>query len=338
MGCLNVSRPPRGRRYVVFLTAALTLLWSAIAFGHGGNDDGEQGSVHAVLGQLPPELSELRVQLRRTLAPQLLIGNPTGKTLTVKNETGRPFLRIGPDTAKGDLGAAEFHRSNTLMAPGAISENTSEDPRWKIVETSPNWGWFDLRLRTEGIEVPHHVVDGGETTSIGTWSIPVQFGETDSVISGHFEYRPKPAGTVQARVADLGALQDHALVKAMPGSSRPGLFLSYNGDSPLTLMGERNEPFLRFSQEGVQANRRSPTWASVAPAGAPSFIEGGEATAALWAKVSSGSSYGWIEPRASHAGRVEKPSQASVVKRWRIPIQIGEERSHIQGETEWLPR
>ena len=337
MRCLNCSRPPRGRHSVHFLAVPLILLWAATAHGHGESSGEDKGSVQVTLNPIPPELAELRIQLRKTLAPQLLVANPTNKPLIINDENGRSFLRIGPDNTEGDLGAAAFHRTNTLMAPGAIPAEASENPRWAVVEATPNWGWFDLRLRTDGIDVPDQVVDAGETAPIGKWSLPVKLGETESVISGRFEYRPDAAGMIQAKVADLGALNGKALVRAMPGSSRPGLFLSYYGDSPLTLMGEQDEPFLRFSQQGVEANRHSPTWANVAPVGAPSFVENGDASETRWAQISDGKSYGWIEPRASYSGRVEDRSRPGLIKRWQIPIQIGENNSHIQGETEWLP-
>lgn len=337
MRCLNHSRLPWGRLVAPLLTAALTLLGASVAHAHGSGSDDSKGSVHAILDPMPPELSKLRVQLRKTLAPQLLVANPTAESLVVEDETGRPFLRIGPDKAEGDLGSAAFHRTNTVMAPGAIPAEVSEQPRWTVVEATPNWGWFDLRLRTDGIDVPHHVVDAGESVSVGEWAIPVRLGGKASVISGRFEYRPAATGIAQANVVDLGALKDKALVRAMPGSSRPGLFLSYHSDSPLTLMGEQGEPFLRFSQHGVEANRQSPTWASVAPAGAPSFVESDNTEDVRWVQISGGRSYGWIEPRAGYAGPVEDSSRPGVVKRWQIPIRIGDSQSRIQGETEWIP-
>jgi len=335
MRCLNPGRPPGGRRYIVLVTTALTLLWAS--FTHGHSEDQDKGRVHAVMDPVPEELSELRLQLRRTLAPQLLVANPTDKPLIIKDEAGRSFLRIGPDNTEGDLGAAAFHRTNTLLAPGAIPAEASESPRWAVVEASPNWGWFDLRLRTEGIDVPADVVDAGKLASIGTWSVPVRLGDTESVISGRFEYRPAASGIIQANIGDLGALRGQAMVRAMPGSSRPGLFLSYFGASPLTLMGEQGEPFLRFSQQGVQANRHSPTWAKVAPAGAPSYVENDGTMTVSWAKVSNGKSYGWIEPRAGYSGRVENPSRPGLLKSWQIPVNIGDTTSRIQGQTEWLP-
>lgn len=335
MSCSNLSLPPRGGLFFAFIIA--NLLWATTAHGHGGGSDEDQGSVRAVLDPLPPELSSLRVQLRTTLAPQLLVANPTDKPLTIEDETGRLFLRIGPENTEGDLGTAAFHRTNTLMAPGAIPADASSNPRWAVVEATPNWGWFDLRLRTSAIDIPHQVVDAGKPASVGQWSVPVRLGDTESAISGRFEYVPPVAGIVQAQVVDVGVLKGQALVRAMPGSARPGLFLSYRGDSPLTLMGEQDEPFLRFSSQGVEANRHSPTWAMVAPAGAPSFVDNKGAAEVRWATVSSGRSYGWIEPRAAYVGIVESPTRSGVVKRWQIPIRIGDSSSRIEGVTEWFP-
>lgn len=335
MSRFKVSLPLRGGLLCALIAA--NLLWAMTAYGHGTGSDEGKGSVRAVLDPLPPALSSLRVQLRKTLAPQLLVGNPTDQPLTIEDEAGRSFLRIGPDNTEGDLGAAAFHRSNTLMAPGAIPADASVAPHWKVVEASPNWGWFDLRLRTDPIDVPHQVVDAGKPATVAQWSVPVRFGKTDSAITGHFEYLPPAVGIVEPAVVDIGALKGEALVRAMPGNARPGLFLSYRGELPLTLMGEQDEPFLRFSAKGVEANRHSPTWARVAPAGSPSFVEGRDNAAALWAKVSGGQSYGWIEPRAAYAGKVDDPTRPGVVKRWQIPIRIGERSSRIKGNTRWIP-
>lgn len=329
------SLPLRGGLLVAFMAA--NLLLAATAYGHGGGSGEGNGKVRAVLDPLPPELSSLRVQLRKTLAPQLLVANSTDQPLSIEDETGRDFLRIGPEHTEGDLGAAAFHRTNTLMAPGTIPADASGEPRWKVVEATPNWGWFDLRLRTDPVDVPHKVVDAGKRASVGHWSVPVRLGDTESAISGRFEYVPPAVGIVQAQVVDAGALKGQALVRAMPGSARPGLFLSYRGDSPLTLMGEQNEPFLRFSPQGVEANRHSPTWALVAPAGSPSFVESSDDAKALWAKVSGGGSFGWIEPRAAYTDTVDDPSSPAVVKRWQIPIRVGDSSSRIEGLTRWLP-
>ena len=327
--------PLRGGLFVAVIAASL--LWSLTAYGHGESANEGKGTVRVVLDPLPPELSALRVQLRRTLAPQLLVANPTDEPLMVADEKGRTFLRIGPGKTEGDLGAAAFHRTNTLMAPGTIPADASGEPRWTVVEATPNWGWFDLRLRTSPVDVPHQVVDADERASVGQWSVPVRLGDTETAISGHFEYVPAAKGIAQAQVVDAGALKGQALVRAMPGSARPGLFLSYRGDTPATLMGAQDEPFLRFSSQGVEANLHSPTWARVAPAGSPTLVAAQGDTNVRWAKVSDGRSYGWIEPRAAYADTVEDPTRPQVVKRWQIPLRIGDNSSHIEGVTRWVP-
>ncbi len=319
------------------LACVFCLFEAGSAFAHGGDSDGEQ-EVRAVIDPLPPELDGLRVQLRHTLAAQLLVTNPTDKPLGVLDERGRTFVRIGNGHVEGDLGAASFHRTYTLMAPGAIKADASSDPNWQTVEDTPNWGWFDLRLRGSDVAVPHAVIDAGQPADVGSWSIPVHYGEVDSAITGHFEFVPPTRGIIEAQVTDSGALSGQALVRAMTGSAKPGLFVSYRGDKPLTVFDDQGGPLLRFSAQGVEVNQLSRTWADIRPSGAPEHVTAAGNTASVrWAKLSSGKSYGWIEPRAAYAGTPEDAATAHVVKQWQIPIRIGDADSTIQGETAWAP-
>jgi len=57
----------------------------------------------------------------------------------------------------------------------------------------------------------------------------------------------------------------------------------------------------------------------------------------MWARVSAGNAYGWIDPRAAYDGAIKKPDEPHVIKRWQIPVLIGDERTHIKGVTEWQP-
>ena len=324
------------RRLVVasrHLSLLILLGASALAHGHAGHSgDEDSATVRAVLGPLPAELEGLRVQLRRTLAPQLLVANPGKQPLTVFDDNGRAFLRIGAEGVEADLGAAAFHRSNTLMAPGTFGADASRAPNWQVVEPAANWGWFDLRLRTDAVAVADGVREQGKTAEVGEGRIPVQYGDTRTAIRGHFQFVPEPTGIPEARVTN--ALAPEVGVRAMNGSARAGLFLSYSGDAPLVVRGADAEPMLRFDARGVSVNRHSVTWQKAAPAGAPSYEAGSDVS---WTAVSSQPRYGWVDPRIGYLGEVESEDTDTVIKRWSIPVTIGEREDAIEGVTEWKP-
>ncbi|MBS64286.1 hypothetical protein C84B14_10987 [Salinisphaera sp. C84B14] len=314
-------------------TLLILLGASALAHGHAGHSGNEDdATVRAVLDPLPAELEGVRVQLRRTLAPQLLVANPGERPLTILDDNGRAFLRIGGGVVEADLGAAAFHRSNTLMAPGTFSADASRAPNWQEVEPAANWGWFDLRLRTDTVAVADTVRREGKSADVGEWRIPVQYGDTRSAISGRFQFVPEPTGIPEARVTN--ALASNVVVRAMNGSARAGLFLSYAGDAALVVHGADAEPMLRFDERGVAVNRHSTTWQQAAPAGAPGYEAGNGVS---WAEVSSQPRYGWVDPRIGHLGEVESDDNDNVIKRWSIPVTIGEREDAIEGVTEWKP-
>ena len=315
------------------LSLLMCLCTPANAHG-GGHSDDNDATVRAVLDPLPASLEGVRVQLRRTLAPQLLISNETRQPLTVFDDDGRAFLRIGSGQVEADLGAAAFHRSNTLMAPGAFAADASQAPNWQVVEPAPHWGWFDLRLRSSDVAVPDDIQRHGKRAQVGQWRVPVQLGDERTAITGRFEFVPEPQGIPEARVTATGPLASSTLVRAMNGSARSGVFVSYRGEQALLVYGAYDEPMLRFADSGVDVNRHSETWQQIAPAGAPNYIAGEDAD---WATVSTQPNYGWVDPRIGFVDEVAATDESVVLKRWSIPIQLGEQRATIDGITEWKP-
>lgn len=308
------------------------------ASGHGGMDNART-RLTPELDALPAALAGVRVQLRETLAPQLLIENGTGRPLYVLDENGRRFLKIGPHSVRGDLGAAAFHRSNTLMGAGSIPANADHSPDWQRLSDEPSWGWFDLRLRGSGVEVPHSVAEAGERTRIARWSIPVRLGDTETDISGHFVYRPRPHGVYEGKVTAGTSIAPGLVLTALKGGTWPGLFISDTGNARFVVMGEDGKPFLRFTPEAVFVNRRSTTWAQVARSGAPRPLTGEAGDdSPRWARVSRTGSYGWIEPRAVFHGTPPAADNPAVVKTWSIPVRLADGTMRvIEGATEWVP-
>lgn len=333
-----IMRPARTRPAIAGrLVLCLISCCIAMAAQAHGNSGPAKPTVRTVLAPLPAALSGLHIELRRTLAPQLLISNPTDRRLKVMDGDGRAFLKIGAGNVRADFGNASFHRSNTLMAAGAFSADASKKPHWQTVAADPSWGWFDLRLRTDNVTVPHKIVDTGKRATVGHWSIPVQLGDTRTAIRGQFAFVPTPQGIAEARVVDTGLPDNAALVRALTGSTQPGLFMSYHGTQPLIVSGRHGEPLFRFSGDHVEANRHSSTWATITPAGSPDYQPAAPGQPPSWAQVSTSASYGWIEPRAVYRGAVDNPDESSVVKHWRVPITVGDQASAIQGVTEWRP-
>ena len=329
------SRRRASARRLSGLFIAVAGVFSSAVFAHGGESH-DSDNVVAVLSDRSELPAGVHIQLRRTLAPQLLVRNTSDEPLFILDENGRAFLRIGPDHVEADLGAAAFHRTNTLMAPGAIAADASQTPNWQTVADSPAWGWFDLRLRDRRMAVSQDVKDASRITAIGTWRIPVRLGDSAARIAGTFEYRPPVAGMLEARVINTGRLAAHAIVKAMTGSARPGLFVSYRGDEPLVIYDDNGLALFRFADQNVAVNRRAPTWRLIRPAGAPAALPSDAASAdPVWARVSDTPSYGWIEPRLAAAAPNAPEAGVTPIKDWHIRYRLGEAHGHIEGISEW---
>ena len=145
---------------------------------------------------------------------------------------------------------------------------------------------------------------------------------------------PEAQGIPEARVTATGPLASSTLVRAMNGSARSGVFVSYRGEQALVVYGAYDEPMLRFADSGVDVNRHSETWQQIAPAGAPNYIAGEDAD---WATVSTQPNYGWVDPRIGFVDEVAATDESVVLKRWSIPVKVGEQRATIDGITEWKP-
>ena len=333
-GAIAHRRRTRVRRlFGLFIAAAG--VFSSAAFAHGGETH-DSDDVVAVLSDQSELPVGVHIQLRHTLAPQLLVENTTAKPLIILDDSGRAFLRIGPDDVEADLGTAAFHRTNTLMAPGAIAADASETPNWRAVADTPAWGWFDLRLRDGTTAVSHDVKNAGQIATVGSWRIPVNFGDTAKEITGTFEYRPPVAGMLEARVIDTGNLAAKAVVKAMTGSARPGLFVSYRGNEPLVIYDDNGMALFRFTDQHVAVNRAAPTWRLIRPSGAPTAVPtDAESADPVWARVSDTPSYGWIEPRLAAEAPSKPETGVTKLKSWQIKYRLGEASGRIEGVSEW---
>lgn len=199
---------------------------------------GTPSDVVPVLDPVPRALAGVTVQLTYTLGWQLVVENPTGKTLEVLDESGRPFLRLG-------------RRVGTTAS-----------------------GWFDPRTRPDRADVARGVLRAGVKTTVGRWAIPMRLNGKALALGGRFETVPLPDGAFRARLTS-GDPFDGVSVTLMPGRV-PALYLVNAGDEDVLVLGADREPFLRIGPGGTSANVRSATWRRSGKAAAPGANDGGE--------------------------------------------------------------
>jgi hypothetical protein len=307
-----------------------TLLLAAVlaplaALAHGGDS-----RVRPVLGDLPPELAGVRVEVHRTVAPQLVLHNPTGHTIEVLDPEGVAFLRVGPRGTEGNLAARAWY---TTYGPGMKPPETldASAPRWVRARAEPTFGWFEPRIDASDIVVPPPLAQAGRPADLGRFEIPLHVDGRPIVLAGSFRFEPAPSGAYAPKLTSPADLAPGVRVRLLPGRNA-GLFVESSSPHVLTVLDEAGAPFLRIGPEGVDANVASAAWRR-SGRGTVDAVTAAGGTAA-WRRVSSSPRFGWIDPRAGHA-KDAVPSDCDATETWQVPMQLGDRPLHVTGEVAW---
>lgn len=274
--------------------------------------DSHENAQTPTLASVAAPLSGLRIQLADSLAPQLLVTNPTRDTLEILGRDGRPFLRLGPAGAEAD-----HHHPDWLASwlPGGLPgrKADSNTPDWQTIRTQPSWGWFDPRLRAAQ----------GQTQ----WRIPVRLGGTRGEIRGGFR-DALAGGFWQAGWRVRPQLPQGIRLQLIPGQPY-GLMLSNDTNEAVTVLGRQQEPFLRIARTGSHARLDSPLWQETA---AQQALRATTTAASGWQRLSNGSRHVWVDPRTRPpAGASRQQPHA-----WEIVLRWGKQRLTVQGESRWV--
>ncbi|MGI9026857.1 MAG: hypothetical protein ACR2GP_15005 [Burkholderiaceae bacterium] len=217
----------QARRRAVATVAASAMACGLIAsqvLAHAGI---EVDDVVATLDEPAAALSAVHVELRKTLAPQLVVENKSGKTLEILDSNGKAFMRIGPNGVEADVASLEWQRSlgagNVVETRGAPTAARNA-PVWTMVSKEAAWGWFDARVKTDRVKVPYRVADAHRSAEVGKWAIPVVFDGRRMALGGTFRYAPPPAGRYEARMTGDGAIAPGVFVQLLPGET-PGFLI-----------------------------------------------------------------------------------------------------------------
>ncbi|MTI97488.1 MAG: hypothetical protein FH752_02590 [Marinobacter adhaerens] len=141
-----------------------------------------------------------------------------------------------------------------------------------------------------------------------------------------------PSEIIQARITKQPNIQ--GLTAMILDGPRPGILLSYRGDTPLTVLGTQSEAFLRFTGKTVLVNTDSPSWRALPnapnPAGRIDDVSG------EWALLSQSANFGWLDPRLE--AKKSMHHQEKELRGWSIPLQTASgQTATIDGELRLKP-
>jgi hypothetical protein len=302
--------------------------------------------VRTVLDAVEPRLPGVTVQVAASVTAQLVVANPNPTDLSVLDDGGQPFLRIGPDGVLANLASPSWYLSNSPTGDAVVPPDVQPGapPHWARVAAEPAWGWFDHRLHPAPRDVSRDTRRAHKTTTLAEWTVPFEYGGVPVTASGRVVYEPE-RGAVSARLRGPARPFRDVAVQLAPGRV-PALFLSNRGTHPVMVLGRDGEPFARVGADGVEVNRHSPTWADNARAQgqdltvAASVVDPGAPPE--WAAVTSAPSYSWLEFRGLYARdqpprRVLDGDETAVLREWAVPLERDGRRVHVRGETVWTP-
>jgi hypothetical protein len=279
----------------------------------------------------------MRIEIHQTMGPQVVIGNPSPRTVEVLDDAGVPFARIGPDGVTGNFAARAWYLTYGpgVLVPAAAASGA--EPRWVRASTETNFGWFESRLDSARVRLPAEVIEAGRSAELGRWTIPLRVDGTPVALSGRFRYEPPPTGAYSARLTSAPEIAPGVHVRLLPGRV-PGLLVQSSSPEPVLVFGADGEPFLRIDRDGVEANQRSPMWwASARASGRRADAAIDARTAPEWRRVATAPRFSWVEPRAQGPSAAPVGPSAATPFSWEVPVQIGAERVLVTGQAVWKP-
>lgn len=327
-----------GRRalLVVVMTVLTGLVLTPWASAHEGSDP----EIAAVLDRVTPEMPGVSLTVESTrLGLQFVLENPTPTEVTVLSSVGDPLFRIGPDGVLGNFRSPEWYTSKVPGGAVSIPEKAVEkgSPVWARVSEEPAWGWFDHRLHAATLS-PEQKANTAPLEPFGTWTVPVTYGAALGSAEGHFEFRP----TLGQFVPTLSEpnLAPGITLTALQGNPTPGIAIDNAGQGEVVVLGDADEPYLRITPYGTEANRLSPTWVSAQDPSAAAEAATDPAAAPQWVPVGSTPQYSFTVARAGpdqDLATLYAADGPTVVREWTVALVVDGRRIDVGGRTTLTP-
>lgn len=320
---------------------ALTALTAPTAGAHTGDL-----LARPIFERINPAVPGVEVEVVATANYQFLVNNPTPTELTIVATTGEPFIRIGPEGVFGNYSSPSWYDSNVpdglLKFPDRAKAGADVAPEWRKVAREPTWGWYDHRLHPIERYLQKEVLESTEPVKLGTWRVPVRYGEQKGEIQGRFEYKPV-LGTYKTILKSPENPAEGVKVQVVSSRTIPAIFLENTSPTPVTVLGKEGEPFARIGPN-AEVNLHSPTWVEIEQArgDTPTVPADAKATPS-WRQVQRTPRWSWIDFRAAPPQKEVSKEIAlrdgpTTVKTWRVPLLIGDRRTELVGITQFVPR
>jgi hypothetical protein len=285
----------------------------------------EELSLHAltVLDSIRPATPGLEVRVVHLGAPALAVRNDTASTLSILDDSGRAFLRIGPRGVFANVESAMAYRSIDPSSD-SVPDGLGGASRWARISEGRTWTWFDPRL----LFAP----------GAGSWDIAMELNGRRISASGGFE----PLESHGHFVTELEVPKVDGLDVRVADGPVPALFVNNGSEETLHVEGQAGEPFLRIGPRGVWANMLSPTYyTSGAQTILPVPAKADPAAPPRWKQISEGPVWGWLERRAavpvpSYERDALGPTRRTVLE-WSSPMRLGTEDLGVGGHIVWIP-
>jgi hypothetical protein len=308
---------------------------------HAGNADGSRPFVTGV----EPEVGVVASAVFAG-SWQLNLSVAGGQEASVLDESGRPFLRIGPDRVEGDYGAPAWYTSavapnaaGVVRLPDGIGPDTTAD--WRLVSRSRDWAWFDPRISAAPGAVTPDMVSKAVPVRLRDFSIPLRVGDRQAQIKGYLEFEP-PRGRYLHRLLSPERPAPGVEVGLLAGQAVPTVTVRNDSTQAVTVLGATGEPFLRVGDD-VEANLASPTWVQVSRSlGRIPKTAADPAAQPQWERIADGRLMSWTDfrsrpPDAEPPSAVLRAGRAVEVRRWTIPLRIAGQAAEIRGATAFEP-
>jgi hypothetical protein len=326
---------------VLAVVLALVGLPAAPAPAHLGGSLAEP-----VFEHMAPAVPGVDVEVAHSVTYQFVVTNRSPQPVQFLADSGEPFLEIGPDGVRGNFASPTFYDSNAPEGLGQFPEKAKAGadvpPIWRRIAAQTSWGWYDHRLHPAENAVPPEIVKAGKLAVLGRWKVPFRVGDQTGELLGRFEFRP-PTGSYGMVQKSTQTPADGVKVQVVSASTVPAFFVENLSPEPVLVLGRDGEPFARIGPKVSEVNVRSPAWAEMNMALGGEPTDETDATAEpKWRQIADTPRWRWLEfraaaPKSDPPEAIVERNSATTVKKWSVPILIGDRRHAVEGITEFVP-